>query len=178
MNPPNGYFAKKVRMSAVAPQSFNTKAHSVLGWQFFVVITVLLQQFVLSWLEVPLLLISNELSYEKAQPYSNEAIVDHVERSLWGKVDGSWEPLNENELIVCDEEKVQKFNKNPVVIFTNIDPSIILASSLESSLSAEIVSVLTPPKDNHSKHDLLTERHRNIWAHLLMIQIMNSITDR
>jgi len=70
--------------------------------------------------------------------------------------------LNENELIVCDEEKVQKFNKNPVVIFTNIDPSIILASSLESSLSAEIVSVLTPPKDNHSKHDLLTERHRNI----------------
>lgn len=70
--------------------------------------------------------------------------------------------MNENELIVCDEEKVQKFNKNPVVIFTNIDPSIILASSLESSLSAEIVSVLTPPKDNHAKHDLLTERYRNI----------------
>jgi hypothetical protein len=81
-------------------------------------------------------------------------------------------------LIVGDEEEIEKLNQNPVISLTDIGPSVVLASSFETSFTAEVVGMLAPPKDNHPQHNLLTGRHWHTSTFLLMIKIVDSISNR
>lgn len=81
-------------------------------------------------------------------------------------------------MIVGDEEEVEKLDQNPMISLTDVGPPIVLASFFETSLTAEVVGMLAPPKDNHAQHNLLTGRHWHTPTFLLMIKIVDSISNR
>lgn len=123
------------------------------------------------------MLISYEFSSKEKHPNTNQSIINGVERPVVCEVDRSREPLNENKLIVCNEEEIEQFNEDPMIMFFDVDPSIVLSSSLEASLSSKIKGMFAAPEDHHSKHYLLPKSNRHFSTLFLMVKIMKSISD-
>ena len=132
-------------MPAVLPKSLNTKSNFILRRQFVPVVAIFCQKFVFGALKIPLLLISNCLCQQNSSQKHTENPIDEVERFLMGKVDGSGEPLDEDNLIVGNEKEVEKFHQYPVIILTDVGPSIVLASAFESSLPGKVVCMFDTP---------------------------------
>jgi hypothetical protein len=54
-------------------------------------------------------------------------------------LDWGGEPIDEEDLVVSSEDKVEKFNQNSWVVFTDVGPSIVLASLFVAALPPEVV---------------------------------------
>ena len=94
-----------------------------------------------------------------------------------GCEDGCRKPLDEDDLVVCNEEEVEELDEDPMVVLADVGPSIILASSFESSLPSKIEGMFHSPESNCGQHDDLPGGKRNIPAVALMIEVVCSIAN-
>jgi hypothetical protein len=98
------------------------------------------QKFVLFGLIVPLLLVSNNLPNPNKKPESNASVICNCELSASICVlNGCGEPVNQKDLVVGCEDEIQSFNQKPWIVFTNVNPSVVLPSLFVASFSPEVV---------------------------------------
>jgi hypothetical protein len=90
----------------------------------------------------------------------------------WG-----WEPQNQNDLIVRDKYNIEDFDDTPMIIFTNVLPTIVLSSFFVSSLSIEVVCQSYSPKSSQTEHNDLASWDRYSCTSFLVVKEMSSVDD-
>lgn len=94
-----------------------------------------------------------------------------------GHPDGGRKPHDEDYLVVRSKCEIEELDQNPMVVLSNVEPSIILPALLVSPLACEIISQSSSPDRSQSQHDPLPAWYLNAGAMLLVEDEVSPVED-